>query len=118
MGELAGELAWPAPPAAPLEPGGTVAQQAPLGLPLGDALAGGPKVAQEEVDALLGIERRAGVGQGYRPPINVERTACSVGRRLAACWKTTEREPSITAALTSSPRCAGRQCMKTASSRA
>ena len=34
--------------------------------------------------------------------------------RLAACWTTTLCGPSITSSVTSSPRWAGRQCMKTA----
>ena len=38
--------------------------------------------------------------------------ACS---RFSACWKTNECGPSITSAVTSSPRCAGRQCRKIAS---
>src|SRR4030065_730827 len=36
-------------------------------------------------------------------------------RRLSASSHTTDCGPSITSAVTSSPRCAGRQCMKTAS---
>src|SRR5512139_467300 len=36
-------------------------------------------------------------------------------RRFSASSHTTDCGPSITAAVTSSPRCAGRQCMKTAS---
>src|SRR6185437_2786922 len=35
--------------------------------------------------------------------------------RFSACFQTPDRGPSITAAVTSSPRCAGRQCRKRAS---
>ena len=38
--------------------------------------------------------------------------ACS---RFSACWKTNDRGESITSSVTSSPRCAGRQCRKIAS---
>ena len=43
------------------------------------------------------------------------RTACM---RLPACCHTTDCGPSITSAVTSSPRCAGRQCRNTADSAA
>src|SRR6476646_7941060 len=47
--------------------------------------------------------------------INSSMIAFSACRRFSACWKTTERGESITSSVTTSPRCAGRQCMKIAS---
>ena len=44
------------------------------------------------------------------PVTSAYSTACSVGRRLAACCQTRDCGPSMTAAATSSPRWAGRQC--------
>ena len=59
-----------------------------------------------------------GVDSGHRhPPAprhQVMMPFCTC-RRFSASSKTTEREPSITSSLTSSPRWAGRQCMKSAS---
>ena len=48
-------------------------------------------------------------------PISVTRTAFCTWSRFSASSKTTDCGPSITSAATSSPRWAGRQCMKTAS---
>src|SRR5438105_19267 len=50
----------------------------------------------------------------HSPNISASRAICAY-RRLPACWKTTDRGPSMTSSVTSSPRWAGRQCMKTAS---
>src|ERR1019366_7989462 len=47
--------------------------------------------------------------------INSSMIAFWMCSRFSACWKTTERGESITSLVTSSPRCAGRQCMKMAS---
>ena len=46
---------------------------------------------------------------------SITRRAFSVCSRFSACSKTTDAGPSITASVTSSPRCAGRQCRKQAS---
>ena len=50
----------------------------------------------------------------HSPVVRAYSTACSVASRLAACSKTSDCGPSMTAAATSSPRWAGRQCRKTA----
>src|SRR5262249_821730 len=51
-----------------------------------------------------------------RHPIRRTITAFWAWRRFSACWKITEAGESATMSVTSSPRWAGRQCMKTASS--
>jgi hypothetical protein len=51
-------------------------------------------------------------------PIRRRRTAFWACRRFSAWSRTTDREPSRTSAVISSPRWAGRQCITTASGRA
>ena len=71
---------------------------------------------------ILGIKRRRAARRriaalrhqtcpGARHQHNTPFWACS---RFSASSKTTDCGPSITSAATSSPRCAGRQCMKSA----
>src|SRR5581483_856597 len=48
------------------------------------------------------------------PRVSISSTASSVGRRFADCSHTADCGPSMTAAATSSPRFAGRQCRKIA----
>ncbi len=67
--------------------------------------------AQDAVLA-LGLAERRHQRAPVRRSTNSARAECM---RLPACCHTTDCGPSMTSAATSSPRCAGRQCMKTAS---
>src|SRR5690348_766472 len=60
-------------------------------------------------------DRHAEAGIVY---ININNNAFCACKRFSAWSKTTERSLSITESVVSSPRLAGRQCMKTASGRA
>jgi hypothetical protein len=73
VGHLPGKLAWPASLLAPFELVGAVAQQAPVGLALGEAATRGAEIAQEEVDALLGVKSRS-------------RPACTLREIVSAWW--------------------------------
>ena len=53
-------------------------------------------------------------GRAYQTPRHQRRIAFCTCSRFSASSKTTEFGPSITSLVTSSPRCAGRQCMKSA----
>src|SRR5947199_3202897 len=67
--------------------------------------------ARDAVLALGLAERR----HHAPPPVaSSARSARTASIRLAACCQTSEEGPSITSAVTSSPRCAGRQCRNTA----
>jgi hypothetical protein len=50
---------------------------------------------------------------GHSPSRYSSRAFCAC-RRFSASSNTTDCGPSITSSVTSSPRCAGRQCMKIA----
>ena len=52
---------------------------------------------------------------GVAPPRHHARMPFCACRRFSASSNTTDCGPSITSAVTSSPRCAGRQCMNSAS---
>jgi hypothetical protein len=67
--------------------------------------------------AAIGGGRNGGLGHGIavQGRSSWRRSAFWACRRFSASWKTRERGPSMTAAVTSSPRCAGRQCRKMAS---
>mgnify|MGYP007116554486 CR=1 FL=1 len=61
---------------------------------------------------------RAAAPFSIQPPKHQASTAFWAWRRFSASSHTRERAPSMTASVTSSPRCAGRQCRKTASGEA
>ena len=55
------------------------------------------------------------VNYAFLPPISRDMTAFCACRRFSASSKITLCSPSMTSPVTSSPRCAGRQCRKIAS---
>ena len=74
-------------------------------------LKGLHEVAQGRATGATGLRRR------LRPhPRHQARMPFCACRRFSASSQTTEWGPSMTASVTSSPRCAGRQCMNNASS--
>ena len=68
--------------------------------------------------SLLGRRALSRIGAGRVPqergPRRSNSTAFCTCSRFSACSNTTDCGPSMTSASTSSPRCAGRQCMNTA----
>ncbi len=58
---------------------------------------------------------RAEIRHSSSVPKHQDRMPFCACRRFSASSKTTDCGPSITSSVTSSPRCAGRQCMKIAS---
>ena len=61
-----------------------------------------------------GLRLAAGPRSAHEPTAQAKMPRMAV-RRWAACFQTTERGPSSTPSVISSPRCAGRQCSTTAS---
>ncbi len=59
-----------------------------------------------------GHARNPQFNKPFYPPISVAMIAFCAWSRFSASSNTRERGPSITPSVTSSPRCAGRQCRK------
>ena len=66
-------------------------------------------------DTFAGSTSPQGGGEGPDHPKHHFNIAFCAWRRFSASSQTTDCGPSITSSVTSSPRCAGRQCMKIAS---
>ena len=85
-----------------------------------DAAADVEALGLERQDAVVGRDRAPLMRTRCRPsstPRHQARMPFWACRRFSASSKTTDCGPSITSAVTSSPRWAGRQCMKSASGR-
>src|SRR5262249_29214806 len=79
----------------------------------GDIYYLGPPQVVNDLEELA-VELAQGGGHRSSPKSSAISAICACSL-LPACWNTTDCLPSMTASVTSSPRCAGRQCMNTAS---